>query len=520
MQTTLEPSAMLTDFYQLTIARAYFDQGRQDETAVFDLFYRSQPFDGSFAVFAGLNDVISFLESYKFTESDLEYIQQNMPGAPPEFIDYLRKIDTKRLKIAAPAEGSIVFPREPLLRIEGPIAICQLIETPILNCINFPTLMATNAARFKLLSGKKILMEFGLRRAQGANGGMVASKYSYLGGFDSTSNVRAGQTWNIPISGTVAHSFVCSFFDISQLKTTCIPHKETKEPVDLYQQALYCIDQMGYHTNPAELVAFIAQAQTYPENFLALADTYDTLNSGVPNFIAVSYGLHQAGYKGKGVRLDSGDLALLSKETRKLYVQFADRFDIDYARNFAISASNDINEEELVYLNNVGNELTAFGIGTHLVTCQKQPALGAVYKLVEIDGVPRVKVSNNLEKITIPSKKNLYRLFDAEGKEIADILTLKDETLEPGLIEGCNVYPNSEINSVECASIKPLFSNVWDNGVSNVDDLNTARQRCLDEILNSFNREVIKIHDPKHYPVMISKKLHQLMLKLINENEG
>jgi len=519
----LEPSdsivqAMLTDFYQVTIARAYFEEGRADEPAVFDLFYRTQPFNGTFAVVAGISEAIKFIRNYKFSESQLSYLESNLPGVSPSFIDYLRHADLTRLTIVGPREGSIVFPREPLLRVEGPIALCQLIETPLLNCINFPTLMATNASRFRLLTKGCTLMEFGLRRAQGPDGGLFASKYSYMGGFDSTSNILAGQLYGIPIAGTVAHSFISSFFDVSQLKTTTIKHRETGEPIDLLQWAERCLHDLNFRTNRSELVAFIAQAQTYPNNFLALADTYNTLESGVPNFLAVALGLEHAGYRAKGLRLDSGDLAALSKATRALFIKFADFYGLEYAKKFIITASNDINEKALLELKEVGHELNAYGIGTHLVTCQAQPSLGGVYKLVEIDGVPRVKLSNSIEKVTLPSRKELWRLFDADGKPVADVLTMKDEPApQPGKIELFEVYPQTRNVHVEFASAQKMYVDLWKDGNMNVESLKDARERCMNQIGGGFRDDVVRIENPVKYTVTISLKLHKMMTELIAE---
>lgn len=511
-------SAALTDFYQFTISLGYFHEGRQDETACFDLFYRKQPFKGSFAIFGGLEECINFIQGYKFTEEELEYIKSNLPGQNDDFIDYLRNMDMKKLKITAIPEGSVVFPREPLLRVEGPIACCQLIETPLLNYINFATLMTTNALRFKLRAGEhKTLMEFGLRRAQGPNGAMSASRYSYLGLFDSTSNVLAGQKYGIPIAGTVAHSFVTSYFDIKQLKTTCIKHAETGEDIDLYKYAQQVLQECGFHSNQNELVSFIAQALVYPNNFLALVDTYDTLKSGIPNFLAVSYGLHKAGYKGKGIRLDSGDNVELSKAVRKMYIEFSQKYNISYAAKYLITASNDINEEELIRINKLGHEIDSFGIGTHLVTCQAQPALGGVYKLVEIDDVPRVKLSESIEKSTIPCKKDLYRCYDENGKAIADILAVSGETPKQG--KCFKVFPDAKEFELKCSEIKPLYIVAWDHGVPHADSLQVCRERVIDNYKN-FNKNVLTVNESEEYPILTTPKLYQTMEELIKKSRA
>lgn len=510
-------TSALTDFYQFTISLAYFREGRQDETACFDLFYRRQPFRGSFAIFGGLDECIRFIQNYRLTEDELSFVRANLPGDNDDFIDYLRRMDMRKLRITAIPEGSVVFPREPLLRIEGPIAYCQLIETPLLNCVNFATLMATNALRFRLRAGAdKTLMEFGLRRAQGPDGAISASRYSYLGLFDSTSNVLAGQRFGIPVAGTVAHSFITSYFSVEQLATTRIACADGSGDVDLFACAQQVLSECGFRSNESELVAFIAQALVFPRNFLALVDTYDTLKSGVPNFLAVSYGLHRAGYRGKGVRLDSGDNVELSKAVRRMYCEFAEKYGIPYAAKYLITASNDINEGELIRIGQLGHEIDSFGIGTHLVTCQAQPALGGVYKLVEIDGVPRVKLSESIEKSTIPCKKDLYRCFDEKGVAVADILTVAGEVPEQGRCY--KVFPGTGECELKCAEIRPLYIVAWDNGRANVDSLQTARERVMDNYKN-FNKDVLTVGEPKEYPLLTTPKLYQTMEELIRKSK-
>ena len=287
--------------------------------------------------------------------------------------------------------------------------------------------------------------------------------------------------------------------------------------VDLYEAAKEVIAKMNYQTNESELISFVSQALTYPTNFLALVDTYDTLKSGVPNFIAVSYGLHKAGYRGAGIRLDSGDLVYLSKATRAMFIEFGKVFNIDYAAKFCITASNDINEEQLIRLKTEGHEINAYGIGTHLVTCQRQPALGGVYKLVEIDGVARVKLSNSLEKTTLPGKKEVYRLYDENKKVVADLMTLKDEVPQPGEISGFMVYPEAKNFSVTCASAEPLYIVAWEDGVAHVDDVRTVRERVMNS-KTTFDPDVVAVENEKKYPVLISEKLNALLQDLMKKN--
>jgi nicotinate phosphoribosyltransferase len=278
------------------------------------------------------------------------------------------------------------------MRIEGPVSKTQLLETTLLTLVNYASLVATNAARFRSATGAdKTLLEFGLRRAQGPDGGLSASKYCYLGGFDGTSNVLAGKLYGIPIKGTHAHAYVNSYECMNDLTERNLRDSlsgESRPFADLCLQYLKEIAPIlkiiPDETNKGELAAFVSYAIAFPTNFLALVDTYDVLKSGLPNFLAVARALHECNYKALGLRLDSGDLAYLSLEVRARFHEAAKKYNIDYFKDFDIVASNDINEDTLVSLGQQGHAINTFGIGTHLVTCQKQPALGCVYKLVEV----------------------------------------------------------------------------------------------------------------------------------------
>ena len=296
------------------------------------------------------------------------------------------------ISIYAVPEGTVVFPRLPLLRIEGPVLKAQLLETTLLTLVNYASLVATNAARFRSATGSdKTLLEFGLRRAQGPDGGLSASKYCYLGGFDGTSNVLAGKLYGIPVRGTHAHAYVNSYESMDDLTTRELCDRTTLESRPFADLCLKYLDELATifkfipdETNKGELAAFISYAIAFPTNFLALVDTYDVLRSGVPNFLAVARALHECSYQATGLRLDSGDLAYLSLEVRSKFELAAKHFNLQYFAHFTIVASNDINEDTLVSLEKQGHSIDCFGIGTHLVTCQKQPALGCVYKLVEV----------------------------------------------------------------------------------------------------------------------------------------
>ncbi|CAK5015678.1 unnamed protein product [Meloidogyne enterolobii] len=447
--------ALLTDEYQLNMAYSYWQQGIHNKRARFELFFRKNPFEGEFTIFAGLEDCLNFVKNFNFTESDLEFISQKLAYADKNFFEYLRKFNCENIILMAIPEGSIVFPRIPLIIVEGPLAVCQIIETTLLNLVNFASLVTTNAARFRLAAGDQIeLMEFGLRRAQGPNGGLSASKYC----FDSTSNLLAGKLFGIPVSGTMAHSF----FD-------------------------WGISKEG--VNIGELNAFCAYAIAHPNSFVALIDTYDTLRSGLCNFIAVTLALNDFGYKSIGCRIDSGDLAYLSNEIRNRFKLIALSFKIDWITNLKIVASNDINEETIRSLYNQGHKINTFGIGTHLVTCQKQPALGCVYKLVDLDGEPKIKISEDISKMTIPGRKSVFRLYGKAGFPLVDLMILEnDEEPKVGQVKLC-IHP---CNPVRRANIIPhrverLHKIYWkDNSVQQIlPNIKEIREYTHQSLVNS-----------------------------------
>jgi len=418
---------LLTDLYQITMAYSYWKNKKCDDIAVFDLYFRKSPFKGEFCIFAGLEEVIRLVSSFRFKPQDVAAVRNIMPHCEPGFFDYLSTLDCSKVKLYAMKEGTICFPSVPLLRVEGPIGVTQLLETTMLNLVNFPSLVATNAARHKLAAGPgKVILEFGLRRAQGPDGGVSASRYTYIGGCDGTSNVLASALFNIPVKGTHAHAFVSSFLPKEVLAQPMLQHKDSDEKSNLGALAEAVRRELGFvGTNSSELTAFVAYALAFPNGFLALVDTYDTLNSGVPNFLCVAVALHRIGYRAIGIRLDSGDLAYFSVQARARFRSLATRLGADYAwlGSCTIVASNDINEETLCSLKAQGHEIDQFGIGTHLVTCQAQPALGCVFKLVEYNGQPRIKLSNDIEKVTIPGRKEAYRLYGKTGQPIIDLLT-------------------------------------------------------------------------------------------------
>ncbi|KAG6403442.1 hypothetical protein SASPL_135663 [Salvia splendens] len=436
---------LLTDLYQFTMAYAYWKAAKHNDRAVFDLYFRRNPFGGEYTVFAGLEECIKLIANFRFSEDEIAFIKETLPTSCEDgFYDYLRSLDCSDVEIHAISEGFVVSPKIPLLRVEGPVAVAQLLETPLVNLINYASLVATNAARHRFVAGKsKLLLEFGLRRAHGPDGGIGASKYCYMGGFDATSNVAAGKLFGIPLRGTHSHAFVSSFMS---------PDEITEKSLHSSDGSHVCEDFVGSaqawlsklkvtsiqrsnllggifaETNQSELAAFASYALAFPNNFLALVDTYDVMRSGIPNFCAIALALHDLGYKAVGIRLDSGDLAYLSCEARNFFKTIEKEFGVPDFGKMNITASNDLNEETLDALNKQGHEVDAFGIGTHLVTCYAQPALGVVFKLVEINNQPRIKLSEDVSKVSIPCKKRSYRLYGKEGYPLVDLMTGENET--------------------------------------------------------------------------------------------
>nr|CAB3497545.1 unnamed protein product [Digitaria exilis] len=385
---------LLTDLYQFTMAYAYWKAGKHLDRAVFDLYFRKNPFGGEFTIFGGLEECIRFIANFKITEEEIKFLRSVMPTCEDGFFEYLSSIDCSDVEVYAIHEGYVVFPKVPLMRIEGPVAVVQLLETPFLSLVNYASLVTTNAARHRLVAGKsKNLLEFGLRRAQGPDGGISASRYSYMGGFDATSNVAAGRLFGIPIRGTHSHAFVSSFMGLDEITDKALISSDgsskCEDFVSLVQNWLIKIKDSSSlggtfgETNQSELAAFTSYALAFPNSFLALVDTYDVMRSGVPNFCAVALALNDMG--------------------------------------------NDLNEETIDALNKQGHEVDAFGIGTYLVTCYAQAALGCVFKLVEINKQPRIKLSEDVTKVSIPCKKKCYRLYGKEGYPLVDIMTGEDE---------------------------------------------------------------------------------------------
>lgn len=360
-------SAIYTDLYQLSMGQVNFLNNHHNHRAVFDYFFRKLPFGGGFVIFAGLHDLLQTLQELRFNREDLQYLKDT--GFNHAYVDYLSSFRFNGTIYSA-AEGDVIFPQIPVLRVEGSVIEAQLIETLLLNMLNFQSLIATKAARVRLVAGNRTLLDFGLRRAQGL-GGYHASRACMVGGFNSTSNVKAARDFGIHASGTMAHSFIQQFDD--------------------------------------ELSAFRSFAEGRPDQCVFLVDTYNTLKSGVPNAITVAKEMEKRGQRLLAIRLDSGDLAYLSKHARTML----DEAGLDYVK---ISASNQLDEHVVKSLIEQGAPIDIFGVGTNLVIGQPDGALDGVYKLSLFDEKPRIKLSESLSKTTLPHRKQVFRIMDSEGK--------------------------------------------------------------------------------------------------------
>ncbi|KAM7252029.1 hypothetical protein ACFE04_023912 [Oxalis oulophora] len=519
---------LLTDLYQFTMAYAYWKAGKHNERAVFDLYFRKNPFGGEYTVFAGLQECIKFIANFKLKEDEITFLRQTFPPSCEEgFFDYLRGIDCSDVEVHAIPEGLVVFPKVPLMRVEGPVAVVQLLETPFLNLVNYASLVTTNAARHRIVAGEtKSLLEFGLRRAQGPDGGVSASKYSYLGGFDATSNVAAGMLFGIPLRGTHSHAFVSSYMSPDEIVEKSLKSsdgsKTCEDFVSLVQSWLNKIQwSPSLHgifseTNQSELAAFTSYALAFPNNFLALVDTYDVMRSGIPNFCAVALALNDLGYKAAGIRLDSGDLAYLSCESRNFFGKIEEEFKVHGFGKMNITASNDLNEETLDALNKQGHEVDSFGIGTYLVTCYSQAALGCVFKLVEINNQPRIKLSEDVSKVSIPCKKRCYRLYGKEGYALVDIMTGENEP-PPKVGERIlcrHPFTESKRAYVVPQRVEELLKCYWPGSSGSpreeLPTLKETRDRCIKQ-LEQMRSDHLRRLNPTPYKVSVSAKLYDFI---------
>ncbi len=463
---------LLTDLYEITMAQGYWSQGKLDTEACFYSFYRDNPFGGGYGVFCGANQIAELVDGFGFTDDDIEYLASlttaaKTPLFDPGFLTWLRQLELS-VDICAVPEGSPVFPREPLVRVTGPLLQCQLLEPAILNGINFQTLIATKAARICKAAEGRPVSEFGLRRAQGPDGAMSASRAAYVGGCASVANVLAGKRYGIPVGGTHAHSWVMSF--------------------------------------PDELTAFRAYAAEMPDNCTLLVDTYD-VRQGVSNAIIVARELAQNGHRLQAVRIDSGDLAWLSKMARSML----DRAGFP---DVGIVLSNDLDEYTIMSLNDQKAQYTSLGVGTHLAAAYGQPALGGVYKLSAIrepgqdEWSPRLKISEQLYKRTIPGVLDVRRYFNADGRLAGDlIIDVNDDVpADAIMVDPLDATRRKKVEGCFETLLKPLVS---DGRVNDVDlSAQSARERCIGQ-LAILDDSIKRFMNPHEYPCGIERGLFQ-----------
>jgi nicotinate phosphoribosyltransferase len=461
----LDISGTYTDKYELAMGQAFFLAGRKNQHAIFDYFFRKTPFNGGYAVFAGLMDFLTLLENFRFDKEDLDFLKTQ--GFHPDYLTYLENFRFAGT-IYACREGELVFPTCPIMRIEGALIETQLIETLALNILNFQTLIATKASRMRLVAKDQILIDFGLRRAQGL-GGYHASRAAIIGGFDATSNTRSARDYDLPASGTMAHSYV------------------------------QCYEN--------ELEAFRSFAHTSQDDCVLLVDTYDTLKSGVPNAIAVAKEMEAKGKRLKGIRLDSGDLAYLAKQSRVLL----DNAGLQYVK---IAASNQLDEYVIRSLLEQKAPIDVFGVGTNLVTGRPDAAIDGVYKLAHADGRPVIKLSENVSKITLPEKKRVWRYLDSHGNFLgADAVGLDHERNISIMHHPFVPHQSFSIKGYES---EPVLHLVMKKGqiVYSPPTLYQTAQYCR-ERLGMLPSEYKRFENPHIYKVGISTRLKALRDRLI-----
>jgi len=469
---------LLTDFYQISMMNGYFLRKTSRREAVFDLFFRKNPFNGGYCIFAGLENILDFLENLRFSKEDIDYLA-NLKMFSSEFLDWLKEFRFTG-SVFSVQEGSVVFPNEPLVRVSGPLIEAQFLETFFLNALNFQTLIATKAARIYEASGRGSVIEFGLRRAQGSDGAISATRASFIGGCEGTSNTFAAMKLGIPVRGTMAHSWVMAFQD--------------------------------------ELSAFKAYSEVYPDSSILLVDTFDSLKDGIPHAIKIAKELAANGKKLRGIRLDSGDLAFLSCEARKMLDE-AGLYDVK------IVASNDLDEWIIESLRHQGAKIDSWGVGTKLVTGGGDSALGGVYKLAAIEDEqgtlqPKIKISQNIEKTTIPGRKMVYRIFSDNAEMLADVLALDDEDF-PGNLPLQIHHPLVEYKFTrieKVVSFQPLLKEVFSKGrrTNPPENLKDIQERAKSQ-LQSLHPSHRRLANPHTYKVGLTPRLWALRQKMIDE---
>ena len=471
---------LLTDFYELTMMQGYLKSGKHQERVIFDMFYRKNPCGNGFAICCGLEQVVEYIRNLNFSEEDIDYLR-SLGTFDEDFIEYLRGFHFTGDIYAIP-EGTVVFPKEPLIKVIAPVIEAQLVETAILNLVNHQSLIATKAYRVVHAAQGDGVMEFGLRRAQGPDAGIYGARAAVIAGCIGTSNVYAGQKFHMPVLGTHAHSWIMSF--------------------------------------PTELEAFKTYARLYPNNCILLVDTYDTLKSGVKNAILCYDAMKEEGITLKrfGIRLDSGDLAYLSKKARKM---------LDEAGypDAIISASNDLDENLIASLKAQGACITSWGVGTNLITSESQPSFGGVYKLAatysdEGQWVPKIKLSENSEKITNPGNKQIYRIIEKDsGKVFADYIALEEERFSEAedlvLFDPIDTWKKSTLKGGSY-EMRPLLVPIFLGGklVYNCPSVEEIKAHCKKE-QESLWEECRRLTNPHAVHVDLSDKLYEMKKQLL-----
>ncbi|MTH54654.1 nicotinate phosphoribosyltransferase [Bacillus mangrovi] len=467
--------ALHTDLYQINMAKTYWEDGVHNRNAVFELFFRRLPFGNGYAVFAGLERVVQYLENFRFSDSDLKFLKEL--GYEEEFLNYLKGLSFTG-SVRSMEEGELVFGGEPMIRVEAPLAEAQLVETALLNIVNFQTLIATKACRIKQAVGDQIVMEFGSRRAHEMDAALWGTRAAFIGGLEATSNVRAAKLFGIPAAGTHAHALVQAYRD--------------------------------------EYTAFLKYAQSH-RDCVFLVDTYDTLKSGVPNAIRVAQELGDK-INFIGIRLDSGDMAYLSKKARKMLD------DAGFTKT-RIIASNDLDEDTIMNLKSQGARIDTWGIGTKLITAYDQPALGAVYKLVSIEdgeGVMQdtIKISGNPEKVTTPGLKRVYRIINTNNhKSEGDYIALEDEHPNEEerikMFHPVHTYISKFVTDFEA---RDLHQDIFSNGkliyeLPDIREIQAKVKNNLEELWDEYRRKL----NPEDYPVDLSEKCWDNKMRNIHE---
>ncbi|MFC0187434.1 nicotinate phosphoribosyltransferase [Fictibacillus aquaticus] len=468
--------ALHTDLYQINMAETYWEDGIHNRKAVFEVFFRKLPFGNGYALFAGLERIIQYLNRFRFTDSDLEYLRDEL-GYQEDYLNYLRQLKFTG-NVRSVVEGELVFANEPILRIEAPLAEAQLVETALLNIVNYQTLVATKASRIKQVTGEQRAMEFGTRRAHEMDAAVWGTRAAFIGGFEATSNVRAAKIFGIPAAGTHAHALVQTYRD--------------------------------------EYTAFHKYARRH-KDCVFLVDTYDTLKSGVPIAIKVAKELGDR-INFKGIRLDSGDLAYLSKEARKM---------LDEAgfTETQIIASNDLDEHTIMHLKSQGARIDAWGIGTKLITAYDQPALGAVYKLVAIEDengqmVDTIKISGNPEKVTTPGLKKVYRIINIQNnKSEGDYIAMENEAPQDEsrlkMFHPVHTFVSKFVTSFRA---KELHHDIFVDGKAVYETPSlSAIQQYAKENLEVLWDEYKRGMNPEEYPVDLSQKCWDNKMKNIQD---